>query len=101
MARCSGMRIVLCLLLAACNYGDDASTDGGWVDGANVCDYSEGACHALTCPVGQYCWIPWYEIPLCGARPDGGGVRCLEPQCGTMVPDGCVLENGRVVCPCL
>jgi hypothetical protein len=94
------MRILFCVLLfAACNHDDDTNADGGWVDGANICDYSEGACHTLTCPVGQYCWVPWYTIPICG-DPRDGGARCLEPQCGTMVPDGCLLENGHVVCPC-
>ena len=93
------MRILFCVLLfTGCNY-DDTNVDGGWVDGANVCDYNEGACHPLTCPVGQYCWVPWYTIPVCGSPRDGGAL-CLEAKCGPTVPDGCLLENGHVVCPC-
>jgi hypothetical protein len=104
------MRIVVCLvLLAGCSNHDQPQ--GGGADlavadlvfppGANVCDTAE-ACHMLTCPADQYCYVPWFTIPFCGAGPtDAGGTPpCLDPKCSATVPDGCLLMNGRVECPC-
>jgi hypothetical protein len=116
--RWRGVRIVLyLLLLAGCSDGADvgadmafpagadmvfpAGADMVFPAGANICTVGD-ACHELTCPADQYCYVPWFEIPFCGAPPrDLGGPYCLDPKCSPTVPNGCQLFNGHVQCPCL
>jgi hypothetical protein len=94
-----GPRIaVLLLLLVGCNDSGDGNPDGG----ANVCNPSFDFCfRSFTCPVGEYCYVPLNEVPLCGAAPpDGGSPPCPAPECSKTVPFGCTLVNGHVACRC-
>jgi hypothetical protein len=100
------MRTLALLLLSACNYETMDSADSGLVDDLalihpNVCEPSSENCEtALTCPVGQFCYVPWNQIRLCGDFSDGGRPICLEPRCSPVFPDGCSVEFGHIVCPC-
>ena len=102
------MRMATLLLLLGCNHLDESTDAMEAPDAAvgqfNVCAPSPESCEVgLVCPEGQYCYVPWNEISMCGAGPnDGGGTPfCLGPRCSPVVPIGCFLHDGAVQCNCL
>lgn len=104
---------------AACSTDDDGtpSGDGGKADA--------GSCGNVTCAPGELCIRPCCggAPPLCEPATDGGAcppgttytdfceltgqAGCQHgpctpppPYCSTVIPSGCVQQNGDVVCTC-